>query len=404
MSRPPGKGLGPLGEVTLQAGVAAVRDRVRAELRSVPLPRPRKTAQPSQGLAAAPVDLRPADPARGRALLRGSFALAGAVLEVGPGGDPWTPAAPSRRFAVQLHRLAWLPDLLARPEQGPAEALRLVLDHQRLFGRASGFAWSAEVLERRVFNLACGMTALASLADEADRTKLVSGLADQVQALSDHAGSVHREVERLAAAAVGAATLAGRAGLDRLTALLPRLSRALEAAVLPDGGCRSRSPRQGLELLLDLRTLDDALLQRGREAPLALTRAIERLSGATRFFTLADGALASFHGGESAPRTTVEAALESDRGEQQPSTLPQSGYHRLAAGTLQLIADAGAPAAEAWSETACAQPAAFELIAGGDRLFANTGWSSEALGPSALRLPAGANTAAVGDGSPGAPL
>jgi uncharacterized heparinase superfamily protein len=68
--------------------------------------------------------------------------------------------------------------------------------------------------------------------------------------------------------------------------------------VLADGGHATRSPEAGIELLFDLLTLDDALGQRGRPSPEALSRAIDRLSTAARFFTLGDGHLAAFHGGE----------------------------------------------------------------------------------------------------------
>lgn len=402
MTRPPGKGLAAPGAITLAAGVAVLRRRVANELRSVPIPRPKGKAPPVQGLGAAPRDLRPTDPVAGRALLRGSFTLAGATLEVGPGADPWRPPSPSRRFAIQLHRLAWLPDVLARGEAGAAEALRLMLDGLALFATPSSFAWSPHVLERRVFNLACASAALAAAGDDADGKRLADSLARHTLALAESAGSPQREAERLAAAAVGATALAGKPGSQLLAALLPRLINALDRFVLADGGVRTRSPQQGLELLFDLQTLDDALLQRGREAPEAMSRAIERLSGAARFFTLSDGALASFQGGESAEPVQVAAALARDTGDQRPYRyLPQSGYHRLSGRALQVIVDAGAPAADAWSETACAQPLSIEVVADRDRLFANTGWSPDADGPPVLRLPAGANTAGLGDGSPG---
>lgn len=402
MTKPPARGLAPPGATTLNAAAAVVRRRVVEEWRAVPVALPKSKPPLLQGLGAAPGDLRPADAIAGRALLRGTFTLADATLEVGPGGDPWRPPSPSRRFAVQLHRFAWLPNLLARGEAGAAEALRLTLDGLALFAAPPSFAWSPEVLERRVFNLACASTTLAAAGDEADARRLAEYIARQTRALAESVGSPQREAERLTSAAVGATALAGKAGSQLLDVLLPRLAEALEAAVLPDGALRTRSPQQGVELLYDLHTLDDALLQRGREAPAPMSRAIERLSGAARFFTLADGALASFQGGESLDPDQVAAVLSRDTGEQRPySYLPQSGYHRLSGRGLQVIVDAGAPAADGWSETACAQPLSIEVVADQDRLFANTGWSPDANGPPALRLASAANTASLGDGAPG---
>jgi uncharacterized heparinase superfamily protein len=174
---------------------------------------------------------------------------------------------------------------------------------------------------------------------------------------------------------------------------------------LPDGGLKSRSPEQGLELLFDLLTLDDALLQRGREAPQAVARRIDRLTGAARFFTLGDGRLAAFQGGEAAQTLRIAAALAHDDGEgRAPAFLSHTGYHRLAGRTLHLMVDTGVPAQGPWSLTACAQPLAIEITGDGDRLIANSGWSADAQGTPALRLTDGGSTATVGDGSAGHPL
>ena len=84
-----------------------------------------------------------------------------------------------------------------------------------------------------------------------------------------------------------------------------RLLRPLGHRVLmAEGGAAA------LELLFDLQTLDDALVQRGVAGPDEMMRAMDRLAGAVRFFTLADGELAAFHGGDSvsARRTTLSIA------------------------------------------------------------------------------------------------
>jgi uncharacterized heparinase superfamily protein len=82
----------------------------------------------------------------------------------------------------------------------------------------------------------------------------------------------------------------------------------------------------------------------------------------------------------------------------------RGGYHRLEARTLQVLADAAAPATGAWSETACAQPLAIEVLAGNKRLIVGSGWSPDASGPQALRLVDAASTASVSDAACGAPL
>ncbi len=103
---------------------------------------------------------------------------------MGKGGDPWDCASPTRRFAVELHRFAWLPDLLASGEAGSREALRLFLDWRRLFYRANRFVWSEAVTERRLFNLACGAKRMAAVASDAEAAILFNALLHHARYLS----------------------------------------------------------------------------------------------------------------------------------------------------------------------------------------------------------------------------
>jgi uncharacterized heparinase superfamily protein len=138
------------------------------------------------------------------------------------------------------------------------------------------------------------MSAVA--ADDLDRRALFNSVLRQADHLSRLREGPDGIAERNCAAAVGALAFGGGAA-ERIGArALQRLSRALDAAVLPDGGHRSRSPQATLQLLLGLLTLDDILLQRGREAPKAVGRAVDRLGAAVRFFTMGDGGLVRLPG------------------------------------------------------------------------------------------------------------
>src|SRR4051794_29532968 len=94
-----------------------------------------------EGFAAEPHDLRPARAERGAEILEGRWQFSGETMAVGPGGDPWDRSSPSKPFAEALHRMDWLVDLLATGERGEVEALRLLLDWRRLFGRWNRFVW-----------------------------------------------------------------------------------------------------------------------------------------------------------------------------------------------------------------------------------------------------------------------
>jgi uncharacterized heparinase superfamily protein len=238
------------------------------------------------------------------------------------------------------------------------------------------------------------------VASDAEAAILYSALLHQARYLSGLSDGPVRLSERLTVVAVTAAALGGRSS-ERLAArALARLAQALPEAVLPDGGLKSRSPQAGLELLLDLLTLDDVLLQRGRETPPAVGRALDRLGAAARFFTLGDGRLGAFQGGEAVDPARVRAALNQDEGEaaRPLGAAPHSGYHRLVGREIQVLIDAGPPADGPWSVAACAQPLALEVTCGADRIFSNCGWSPDAVGvgapgPEILRHTAGGSTA-----------
>ncbi len=400
-ARPRGRGRNAVLTAASATGLALLR-RMRAEWRSTPFYAPSLGGPRPTGLLASPRDLRPVDAEIGRQLLLGRLTLAGETLEIGQGGDPWSVASPSRAFAAELHRFAWLPSLLRQGEAGAAEALRLALDWSRAFGRPTPFIWGSETAERRLFNLACGLKRITERASDAEAVLLTTSFVRQARHLLRLDDGPLRRAERAAAAAIAGAALAGAAGARLGGDAQAVLVKALRLALMADGGHKSRNPEQGLELLFDLLTLDDVLLQRGREAPAEVSRAIDRLTHAARGFTLGDGRLAAFQGGESVPAPRVAAALAHDDSEgRAPSELPHAGYHRLSGRAMQVLIDAAAPAEGSWSLAACAQPLAVEITCGGDKLIANTGWSLDARGPDGLRLTAGGSTASPGDASCG---
>jgi uncharacterized heparinase superfamily protein len=378
------------------------REQLRAEWAGSP-PHLLLIARPKpEGLAASPTEPRPPRERRGKAIAQGRFVFDGLVLETGPGGDPWNRPSPSRAFAEALHGMDWLPDLLPQPG-GARLALGLVQGWARVFGRWNAFAWSAPVLERRVHNLACALGPLMAEAEPAGGA-LLNALARQARHLLLSGGDETRRAERAAAAALAGAVLAGKAGERLLAEGLKQLERALPEVVLPDGGHASRAPEAGLELLLDLEALDQALAQRGRLAPDELARAIDRLIGATRRLTLADGRLVALQGGEESDPARIAAAVGDLTEPPSVQSLPHVGYEFLSGGRLRAVVDTGAPASGAWSTTACAQPLAIEVTAGEDRLIASSAWSPRAGAAQALRLTPAGSTASVSDLSCGHPL
>ena len=385
---------------------AAARRQAASEWYAAPIAKALLGSPKTTGFAAAPRDLRPVDDEAGSNLVGGVFALGGETLTLRPGGDPWSQASPSRRFAVLLHRFGWIRDLAAAGEGGGREALRLTLEWRRVFGRWNGFAWGGEVLDRRVFNLACAAKAMSLHASDAETALIADSLARQARQLMRLGDAPPRAAERHAAAAIAGAALSGPAGEALMSAACARLEANLDDAVLADGGHASRSPETGMELLLDLLTLDDALIQRGFPPPEGLSRAIDRLTAGLRFFTLADGALPAVQGGEAAEPRRLVAARAHDETPPGPAPVEMraAGYQRLTGKTLEVIVDASAAATGAWSLAALGQPLSLEVLCGHDRLIAGSGWSERASGPPALRLAAGGSTVSIGAGAAGEPL
>lgn len=377
--------------------------QARREWAGSPMHRWRLARPRPDGLAAFPKDPRPVNTDAGRHILAGRFTFAGVMLDVGAGGDPWDRPSPSHGFAVGLHGFDWMRDLLALGEDGAAEALRLTLDWRGVFGRWNAFSWSPEVLERRVLHLACGARAICAKASDMESALIALDLARQARHLISLVDGPVRAAERAAVAALAGTALAGEAGEKLMAQGLARLAQTLPVSVQPDGGHASRCPRAALELLLDLQTLDEALVQRGRIAPEEMMRAIDRLSGTVRFFTLADGALPELQGGEAGARAYVAAARAAENAV-APVPASRNGYHRLEGPSIQVFADGAPPAAGPWSVTACAQPLAMEVLVGGRRLIAASAWSPEAAGPQALRLVDASSTLSLADKACGEPL
>ncbi|OYX56024.1 MAG: heparinase [Brevundimonas subvibrioides] len=364
------------------------------------------SAGKATAFAATARDFRPADINLGKAVMGGRFPLAGSNLEAEAPADPWNRPSPSKAFAVDLHAFAWMPGLMLQGERGAREALRLTLAWADTFSRWSPFAWEPRILARRVYNLACAARKMGAVASEADRLRLADTLGRQARQLLRPPGGLAGKAERLVAAAVAGCVLAGQAGSRLRKAALGRLPGALRVTVAGDGGHASRSPEAGMELLLDLLTLDDALSQLSEAAPEAMGGAMIRLTTAMRLQVLPDGRLAGFQGGGPSTVARVAAARAHDEHAEATASAVGSvgGLTRIRSPLLTIVTDAGAPGKGAWSEAACAQPLALEIVCGKDRIVTGCGWTPRAADRQGLRLTPGHSTLTLGEQSFAEPL
>lgn len=356
--------------------------------------------------AASPRDFRPVDSAVGKAVLSGKFHLAGTHMEVETGGDPWNRPSPSKAFATDLHAFAWLPSLMLHEERGAREAVRLTLAWAQTFARWSPFAWDPQILARRTFNLSCAARRMGAVASDVDRFRLADVLGRQARQLLRPPGGLAGQAERLVASALAGAVLAGTPGQRIRRVALGRLGGALRQTVAGDGSHASRSPEAGLELLLDLLALNEALAQLSEPTPEPVSGAIMRLTTALRLQVLPDGRLAGFQGGGPSTTARIAAARAHDEHAETPggSSGTVGGLARIRSPLLTVVTDAGPPARGAWSEAACAQPLALEIVCGRDRLITGCGWTPRASDRQGLRLSPGHSTLTLGETAFAEPL
>jgi uncharacterized heparinase superfamily protein len=233
-------------------------------------------------------------------MLDGLMVLDGGALRLGETGDPFDQPSPTRQFATALHGFDWLPHLLAAgpggDAAGPAAAAGLaagVRDLERLLveRRAPGAAHLPPGLRRPRPGAEASDAEISAMALDIARQRPPA--AEGLRRARAQAGA------RRGGHAIAGCALTGKASDRLMDQGLKRVEALMDAVVLADGGHASRSPEAGLELLFDLLTLDDALGQRGRPPPEAVSRAIDRLSssacGSSPWPT---ASLAAFQGGE----------------------------------------------------------------------------------------------------------
>src|SRR5262249_52892439 len=123
------------------------------------------------------------------------------------------------------------------------------------------------------------------------------------------------------------------------------------------------------QCLIDMR---QALREARMALPPELPVAIEKAAAGLRFFRYGDGGLALFNGGSEGQTVMIEALLTlSDARTRAPKSL--SGFERIHAGRLLLVADCASPPPAGLDARAHAGMASFELSAGRERLIVNCG-------------------------------
>ncbi|MHA6287944.1 heparinase II/III family protein [Maricaulis sp. CAU 1757] len=365
--------------------VTALRLEASATLNAIGLPsRLAPIGDIPDRLAHSPVDFRSPDPVRGAAIADGRFPLAGDILAVDEPAGVWLATAPNRPFARALHAFGWLRDCLGNPDDeidGPALARLLVDGWIAEYGRWNSFAWAHGILSSRVLNWLRNGDLLFDPAVEKAKARHVRmrALLRQAYFLQRALPTAPDGIIRLRCATALALTGLSVAGHDGLTRSgLTALAREAKRQILPDGGHVSRSPRACAEALADLLTVQAAAAAAEEGMPDEIDKAIDRLGPMVRFLRMADGGLASFHGGGEGHPAALDAMQATLRKDIKPFFYaPHSGYHRASAGGATILVDVGEPARGALGTEAHAGTLAFEMCTPGGRLVVNCGWQDD---------------------------
>lgn len=351
-----------------------VQRRLMGMLFATPLYGPTLLHRKPARLSALPPDPWPGDPGRAAAMIKGVYAFAGATVR--PEGSPWDESATDPAWRDAMHGFCWLRDLRALGgDEARRAARKLTAEWLARHQRWSTAAWRADVTGGRLAAWFSHFELLFSSAPDPFRSQLLASMARQARHLGRTAG---REVDGMARLeAIKGLMLAGICIPGELP-LLARAIRLLEIElprqIAADGGHAERSPEVQLHLvrsLVDMR----AALSAGRQPPVpALSDAIERAAPMLRFFRHGDGGFALFNDTAEGDPTAIDFALaQANIRKRTPPRAAETGFERLSAGKLLVIADAGVPSRPGWDSHNHAGTLGFEVSFARERLIVNCG-------------------------------
>ena len=326
-------------------------------------------------LLIAPQDLRTTDPTRASEIYAGRFAFAGKIV-VCDGRSPFEMEPPSEEWADVLLGFGWLRHLRAADSSiTRANARALVAEWIALQGSWNARAWRPELVARRIISWLSQAPLVLHDCDATFYRRFIRSLTRQVRYLRRTLASTRDGVPRLQAMIAltyAALCIAGQSRM--LKPITRRLMEELDRQILPDGGHISRNPGALIELLLDLLPLKQAFSARNVPPPPALLNAIDRMMPMLRFFRHGDGTFALFNGmGPTAPDLMATVLAYDDARGAPLANAPHSGYQRMHAGALLVIADTGRAPPVGVSQNAHGGFLAFELSSNQQRIVVNCG-------------------------------
>jgi uncharacterized heparinase superfamily protein len=290
---------------------------------------------------------------------------------------PWATLPEASDVAIAAHSFCWLPELADGGAAERARGRQLISEWLETNTRWSPLAWRDDVLADRLSVWAHWLPAfLDEASDDEVRKAALASFMFQARHLARTGGSAPPEDWRAFAVARGLIRVGlSLPGDDSLLPIgLRRLEAEIARQILPDGGHFQRCPSihmRVLALLTDMR----AVMESGQcEVPPFLQGAVDRMAPMLRLFRLGDGGLTLANGGGEEDRKTVDAILDASGAKGKGMiNAPHSGFQRIAAGPVVVIADTGTPPPPGAQSLAHAGTLAFEVSVGPHRLIVNCG-------------------------------
>lgn len=281
-----------------------------------------------------------------------------------------------------LHSFTWLRDLKALGgEQARITARKFISSwmesHTRKSKQPNQVDWQDGVVGTRLSMWASHYQCFVSGANDEFRESFFQSISLQAKELCKTIDKINTKEKSSIDAACGlvVASVIITGGEKWMDAAIESLKLSLGEQILADGGHASRSPSVLCAVLSNLIFVKYVLTTNGLAVPEFITSSIEKTGSALRFFRYSDKGLALFHGSQEGARCLIDSILSQAGAAnvRTPSSLPNSGYERLAQGKSVLLMDVGASAAAPFDKAAHASPLAFEFCHGKERVFVSCG-------------------------------
>ncbi len=327
-------------------------------------------------LLIAPQDIRTSDPTVASDIYAGHLSLGGRIATT-HGASPFEIEPPSALFARELHGFGWLRHLRAADTVlARVNGRALVLDWiERVGDNPHGHAAEPLVAARRLMAWLTQSPLILDGADSAAYQRFIRSLARQARRLATGLPAFETGEQKLfALLALNYFGLCASGMESQLKRWSTQLAETLADQVQPDGGLLSRNPAIIVELLLDLLPLRQGFTARRLAPPEGIVSVVDRLIPMLRMMRHGDGSLALFNGAGSTPADLVAAVLAYDYTQAGAAeNAPYTGYQRVTAGDVVLIADTGPPPPPPESARCHAGCLSFEMSVGAHRLIVNCG-------------------------------